>query len=117
MQAAFRLTGSAPTPCPLVLAEAGRTCAGGWVASDADVTQVMQRIVWDLAVRNAIPDMFLCPIRKRTYFDQVKFFVPTDDRCRGTIWTLVSANGRRPSVHSAGSSLENRDLAIKAALI
>lgn len=100
VQAAFCFTGPAPSPGPLVLAEAGRTRAGCRTATDADISRIVQRVVWDLALGDAIPDMFLCPVRKRVHFYQVKFFVPADDRCCGTIWTLVSANGRCPGMHA-----------------
>ena len=61
--------------------------------------------------------MFLGPVGQGTDLHQVKLFVPSNDRGRGSVRTLIPANGARPSVSAECCPFKHLDLAIKAASI
>jgi len=98
MQAALGF--ASPTPATSSFVFTDRNRSRTWLATNARKPLVMKLIVWDSALDNPIPDMFLRPIGQGTYLDQMKFLVPPDNGCDRSVRTLIAANGTRPSMLS-----------------
>lgn len=108
---------SSPTPATSSFVFTDRDRSRTRLATDARKPLVMEWIVWDSELENPIPDMFLRPIGQGTHLDQMKFFIPSDDGCDRSVWTLIASNGARPCMLSQGRSLEHGDFPIQTALV
>jgi hypothetical protein len=95
VQSALGFSSPAPPPCSFVFAESHRARARP--ATDARVSLIVERIVRDLFRKDPVPHLFFGPIRKRTDFHEVEFFVPADDRRFGSIGGLIPTDGAGPS--------------------
>ena len=114
METAFGFPSAAPAACTLVFT--GKNGSRAWLATDACISGIVQRIVGDVAFHNSIPNLFLGPIREWTYFYKVKFLVPANDRGLSSIRALVASDGTCPSVHSKRCFPEHSQFSIAAAL-
>src|SRR5690606_14298412 len=116
VQTAFLLGRTAPAARSLVFAKHHGSRAGP--AADACVALIVQRIIWNVLLRNQLPDVFLGPIGQGADLHQGELFVPAHDRYACPVaGPLIAPDATHPGLPAQDRLPEDFHLAIKAALI
>src|ERR1035437_3080464 len=111
MDAALCLVG----PCPAALAAGSRL--GARRAADRLITLVVQRVIRQVALVDAPPQVPVRPVRQRVVLPQTALGVAFDRlRLRARL-TLLAANAGDPALRALKRALQRRDLSVRAAVL
>src|SRR6185312_7166597 len=101
--------------CPATFAAAARLRA--WRAADRLVALVVQRVVGQVALVNAPPQVLVAPVRQRVVLPQAAHVVAFDQLGARARRALLAANARDPALGAAERALQRGHLGDRAAVL